>query len=239
MPALSPAERGAADLLLRDLDRIFGARLTDFGVYAAHESDDRLHALAVVDAVRFEDLAACVPLADSWQRRRIAVPLLLSRTELERTLDVFPLEYAGIQATLTMVRGLNPFAALAIQPADVRRALEAQAKSHLIHLREGFLESQGEAYAIGALLAASVAPFRTLLTGVLRLAEPGRITGAIGDGVLATFAEEHVGIPAALIRDVFATAADGHATIADPSAVLSRYLDGCERLWSFVDAWKA
>ena len=237
MPVLSASEQARATVLLRDLDAVFGGRLQSAGVYHVTEPNDRVHALVVVDRLTFDDLGACVPLADEWLRRGIAVPLILSRDELRRTLDAFPLEYAAIAATLTPLRGGNPFDGSAPARADIRRALETQANSHLIHLREGFLESRGEAFAIGRLLASSVAPFRTLLAGIARLVEPTH-RGAISDADLASFAEQHMGIPSAVVREVFATATGHHAAIADPSALLARYVEAAERAWTFVDAWQ-
>jgi hypothetical protein len=237
MPALTPSEHARAEALLRDLDRVFGARLLSAGVYQSNEANERLHTLVVVDRLAFRDLGACVPLADDWLRRGIAVPLLLSRDELHRTLDAFPLEYAAIAATLKPIRGANPFETSRPAAADVRRALETQANSHLIHLREGFLESRGEAYAIGGLLASSAAPFRTLLSGIARLADASH-RGSISDEHLAAFAEERIGVPSSLVREVFATATGHHAAIADPSALLARYVDAAERVWKFLDAWQ-
>jgi hypothetical protein len=236
MATLSAADRSSTDSLLRDLDRVFGVRLLSLGAYHANDHNGRIHTLAIVDRVVFADLAKCVPLADDWLRRGIAVPLILGRDELRRTLDVFPLEYAAIAATLTPIRGRNPFDAMAPSPGDVRRALESQANSHLIHLREGFLESRGEAYAIGGLLASSVTPFRTLLAGIARLVEPSGAHGFTDDR-LASFAEQHIGVPAAVVREVFATATGHQAMLADPSALLARYIDAAERVWTFLDAW--
>jgi len=236
MPALSPPERASVEVLLRDLDRVFGARLESYGAYEPNDRNGRIHTLAIVERLTFTDLGACVPLADGWLRRGLAVPLILLRGELRRTLDIFPLEYAAIAATFTSIRGGNPFESAMPAPADVRRALEMQANSHLIHLREGFLESRGEAYAIGGLLASSVAPFRTLLAGIARLVHPSH-DGTLSDEHLASFAEERIGIPSAVVREVFATATGHHALLSDPSALLSRYLDAAERVWMFVDAW--
>ena len=194
----SPQARGSIAVLLRDLDRVFGVRLQSLGAYEANDRNGRIHTLAVVDRVTFADLAKCVPLADDWLRRGFAVPLILGREELRRTLDAFPLEYAAIAATLTPIRGGNPFDTASPSAADVRRALESQANSHLIHLREGFLESRGETYAVGGLLASSVAPFRTILAGIARLLDPSH--AAVPDEQLAAFAEERIGVSASVVR---------------------------------------
>lgn len=240
MAQLTEAQRAALEHVARDLERLFGPRLQALVAYDGHHGDDTAHSLAVVQDLSFKDLSACVPLTDGWRRRRAAVPLMLSRTELERTLDIFPLEYAGIIATATPLRGLNPFAGLSVPAQDVRRALETQVKSHLIHLREGYLESLGEAAAIGRLIASSAAPFRTLLANLARLPEQGRDLDApvSTDPALASAAERRAGIPASLVTEIFSTGAAGHSSVVDPSALLARYIDACERLWAYVDQWQ-
>ena len=56
-----------------------------------------------------------------------------------------------------------------VTPADVRRALEVQAKSHLIHLREGFLETGGHAREVARLIHGSIGSFATLLINLADL----------------------------------------------------------------------
>ena len=112
-------------------------------------------------------------------------------------------------------------AGLRVGEADLRRGVELQAKSHLIHLREGYIESGGNPKAVGQLIAAS-APSLSSLLGNLRRLDPA--------------AAERAGISGELFREI-ATAAD--TTIADPSALLARYLLAVERLWQEVDRWRA
>jgi hypothetical protein len=240
MSQLTDTQRAALERLARDLERVFGPRLEALTAYSGHHGDDTVHSLAVVNGLTFKDLSACVPLADGWHRQRVAVPLMLSPDELQRTVDIFPLEYAGIMATATPVRGGDPFAGIRVDADDVRRALETHAKSHLIHLREGYLESRGEAASIGRLIAGSAAPFRTLLSNLARLPESGHDLDAppTTDAALAAAAERRAGIPASLVTDVFAAAINGHTSVVDPSALLARYVDACQRLWEYVDRWR-
>jgi hypothetical protein len=170
------------------------------------------------------------------------VPLLLSPEELRRTIDIFPLEYATMLADYVVVRGSDPFAGLSIPVEDVRRAVEGLAKSHLIHLREAFLESHGETVRIANLIAASAAPLRALLTHIARLPESGAgpaDTSSPSDESLATLAERRMGISPALIRTVLASSANGASTIADPSHLLAPYIDASKRIWEYVDRWRA
>jgi hypothetical protein len=241
-PVRSAAQERALGALARDLEGVFGARLASLVAYATHDGDDTLHTLALIEGLTFRDLTACLPLADDWRRRGLAVPLMLSEAELSRTVDIFPLEYSAIISSHAIVRGRNPFDGIRVPSEDVRRACEAQAKSHLIHLREGFLESHGEAAAIGRLIVRSAGPLRALIANIARLFDYGRDTTAsapLSDEALAHIAETRMGVPAALVHDVLTASTTGQTTIADPSALLARYLDAAQRMWDYVDTWRA
>jgi hypothetical protein len=200
-----------------DLQRLFGARLQSIVAYGDGTDPEGLHTLALVESLGFQDLAACAPLVAGWSRAGLAVPLILSRHEFARTLDVFPIEYGGIIARHTLVFGDNPFAGMQVREPDLRRACELQTKSHLIHLREGFLESGGQPAAVGRLLAASAPALRMLMLNLERL----------DDGIA-----RRAGVTPELIAEV---AAAGSSSIADPSPLLARYVAAIERLWQEVD----
>jgi hypothetical protein len=242
MPHFSPSQQRSLDVLTRDLDEIFGSRLQSLVVYAGHQADGSVHSCALVDGLGFRDLVSCLPLTESWHHRGIAVPLMLSADELRRTVDIFPLEYSSIIADYAVVRGADPFKGVSVPVEDIRRATEAQAKSHLIHLREAFLESHGETTRIARLITASAAPLRALLTHLARLpdAAHGTLdTATPSDESLATLAELRMGVSKSLIRGVLASSADGHSTITDPSHMLGAYIDASQRIWEYVDKWRA
>jgi hypothetical protein len=125
---------------------------------------------------------------------------------------------------------------------DIRRGTEGQAKSHLIHLREAFLESHGETTRIAQLIAASAAPLRALLTNIARL--PDKTHGAmepssLSDEALAKMAEARMGISSKLTRDVLASSAGGQSTIVDPSHLLASYIAAAQKIWEYVDRWRS
>jgi hypothetical protein len=242
---LSDRQRAALQTLVSDLGTIFGSRLHALVAYGIGvDAAAHVRTLGLLERVTFDDLARAAPLAAAWQRRGLAVPLLLSRHEFERTLDVFPLEYGNIIANHVVILGDNPFAHTHVADADRRRGCEQQAKSHLIHLREGFLEAQGDSRNVARLIASSAPAFRTLLTNLARLDAGGRLDRDSepytnpGSEALASAIERTMGIPAPLIVEVLATSS-GLGAVADPTALLSRYIDASERIWRFVDGWRA
>lgn len=242
MPQFTAAQQRALEQLARDLEGVFGPRLETLVAYPGNQGDGSLHSCALVRGLGFKDLTACLPFTERWHHRGVAVPLLLSPDELQRTIDVFPLEYAAITADYAVVRGIDAFKGMAIRVEDVRRAVEGLAKSHLIHLREGFLESHGETTRIGRLITASAAPLRALLMHIARLPDNGSGTlekAALSDESLAALAEQKMGISASLIRTVLASSSAGHSSITDPSHLLGAYIDASQRIWQYIDRWRA
>ena len=236
---LSPQRRTALEGLAADMRRVFGNRLLSVCAYGlGRTGEGETHSIVLVASLRFEDLAACVPLAEAWDARGLAVPLILEEHEFLRTLDVFPLEYGDIIAHHVVVFGTDPFAGLDVSESDLRRACELQAKSHLIHLRESYLETGGNPRAVSALIGASAGGFRRLLESLVSLVRPvGRPAGDHAD--IADDAEALLGVPADLTREVLASAAaGGPSTIADPTTLLERYISAVDRVWEFVDEWK-
>jgi hypothetical protein len=207
--------------LAADLQRIFGTRLQSIVAYRGDDDGDGVHTLALVEGITFSDLAACAPRTVDWRKAGAAAPLILTRDEFLRTLDVFPLEYGGIIANHQVVVGEDVLAGLRVSETDLRRGIELQAKSHLIHLREGYIESGGNPKAVGQLVAASAPALSSLLANLRRL-DPA--------------AAERAGITGDLFKEIAGAA---NTTIADPSPLLARYLGAVERLWQEVDRWRA
>lgn len=232
---LSRDERAALEGLAAELGRVFGARLRSvvaYGLETPMPPPRVLHTLALVDRLSFSDLTRCAPLAAGWHRRSLAAPLLLELDEFMRTLDVFPLEYGDIIAHHVVVTGTDPLAGARVTPSDARRACELSAKSHLIHLREGFLESGGDSNAVARLIAASAPAFITLLRNIARLEDEH-------ESDIATAAERQIGIPSDVVREVGHAGTGARSSIAEPTALLARYIDASTRVWEYVDTWRA
>src|SRR6185436_17605128 len=129
--------------LTRDLGGIFRERLLAIVVYGGQVDGDAtapLQALVLVSSLSADDLDACARLNANWVRAGVGVPLILPDAEFRASLDVFPLEYGEIARAHTLVHGNDPFAGVTISPGDLRLACEAQAKSHLLHLRQGYMQ---------------------------------------------------------------------------------------------------
>jgi hypothetical protein len=239
----------AVQALDRELRDVFGARLQSLVIYGAHASaHDRAHAshdahghesaptrtLAIVETLTREDLAACASRAGAWHDRGLATPLLFAAHEFDRSLDAFPLEFGAILSDYTLVSGADLFKGLAVDSSDLRRACEVQARSHLLHLREGYLETRGRADALSDLIVKSAGPFAALLVALARL--EGHAAPNIG--AAARHAERILAAPGAIAE--VAHLADAHdLPSADAERLFTPYLDAVERLVTYVDGWSS
>ena len=154
----------STDTLAAQLREVFGDRLRMVAAFGTAS-----HTVAVVDAVTADDLDKCAAFGARWKKAGLAPPLLVSADELSSALDAFPLEFGEIIATRKLIAGTDVLAGLKVPAEDLRRACEVQARSHLVHLRQGYIEAAGHRNAIAHLVDASNAPFRALLANIARL----------------------------------------------------------------------
>ena len=146
----------------RDLKAVFGHRLRSVVAYGDAGGSDQAPTptLAVVDGLTADDLRACADRVAAWHGAGLATPLVLGAQEFGRSLDAFPYEFGAILADHLVVSGENRFEGLRVDPAHLRQACEVQARSHLLHLREGYLETRGRSDALAELLSRSARAIR-------------------------------------------------------------------------------
>jgi hypothetical protein len=224
--------------LEHDLRRIFGSRLHSLATYGAVGAADGAPptlTLAVVDHLTSDDLDGCAASVAGWHASNLATPLLLAAQELTRSLDAFPLEFGTILSTCVIVAGSDPFEGLQVDPMHLRAACEVQARSHLLHLREDYLETEGRGSALAELLAKSAAALATLVTSVARLEGAKAETPEAA----ARHVEHVLGLADGTLARVVRLAAGGRCSTEEARRTWRPYLDGIERLTQHVDRWVA
>jgi hypothetical protein len=230
---METASRTEPHLLVSDLRRIFGDRLdavVAFGGRPSHWS----RTLALVGSLTMDDLTALAAAAPAWHGRGIATPLVLPRVEFAKALDAFPVEYGEIIDTPTVLAGTDPVAGVDIAPGDLRRALETRTASHLLHLRENFIEMGGRPTMVEALVRESAPGFQSLLRRMARLDGTSIDTPT----ALAQWAAARAGLDARIVSDVLAVANEP-APAVDAVRLFPEYLDTVEALLHLIDRWPA
>jgi len=227
----------AAGSLAADLRNVFGDRLRSVVAYGPHiegEADAPLTCMALVSSLTTQDLQGCARHASRWERAHVATPLILPESEFRRSLDAFPLEYGEIIRAHERVFGENPFLDVAISPDDLRRACETQIKSHLVHLREAFIESGGRPGAIASLVKASAPGFTALLRNMARLT--GVLTGDRAEATRLGARAAH--ISEELVADILSLEHRSSLPTVDPARLFPEYLAAVEQLARAIDTWR-
>jgi hypothetical protein len=231
--------RGPVESLVADLRGVFGDRLRSVCVYGPHAEGDGasgpVTCLAIVASLTGADLEACGRAVHRWHRDGLATPLILPAAEFTRSVDAFPLEYAEMQRAHARVHGDDPFAAIEIAHEDLRRACETQVKSHLLHLREEYMEAAGRPGLVAELVEASAPAFAALLRNVARLqgVAPGDRAAATREGA------RRAGLPDGIVADILALEQPSGVGTTDAARIFPEYLASAEQLARFVDAWRA
>lgn len=233
---------GHAEHVVSALRHIFHDRLRSVVAYGPNIEEghgapnpaEPLSCLALVQHLTMEDLEACAGLSHGWQREGIGTPLLLPEEEFRRSLDAFPLEYAEMLRAHEVLYGANPFDGVTIERADLRRACETQIKSHLVHLREGFIEAGGTPRGISDLVTASAPAFSALLRNIARLNGSGDRDRAAATREGAKAAQ----LPESVVSDILALERPSTMKATDAARLFPRYLDAVEQLARYVDTWR-
>jgi hypothetical protein len=224
------------DALVSDLNAIFAGRLRSVVLYGPHAIGPRtgrlIHTLVVVTELGLGDLEAMARRVTVWRREALAVPLLMTEDEFRHSLDAFPVEIGAILGGYRVVHGNDPFADARVDPADLRRACEVEARGHLLHLREGFIEAGGRPEAIARLVEASAPALRTLLVTLARL------DGA-PEATPAAFAASRLGPHHGRVIAGVLSTIDGPVAAVDPARDFETYLAAAAALVSYVDGWTA
>ncbi len=231
---MDSAHRGALATVLRDLQLEFGERLTAFLSYG-DGARDLAPSLALVSTLTSDDLRACAARTPNWHREGAATPLLLTRDEFARSLDAFPIEYGEILDTHHVLFGLDPFTGLTIHTDDLRRACEVQVKSHLLHLREDYMECGARPTEVARLVADSAPAFQAVLRRLARLDDrPARTPAEIG-----AYAAARPGLDPRVVGDVLSLVESGDRAAVNAARLFPEYLAAVEQLARFVDRWNA
>jgi predicted nucleotidyltransferase len=200
------------------------------GDYREGSSDVNL--LVILDAIDVDILARLRPALLVWRDVHEAAPLLMTRAEWRRAVDVFPIEVTDIQHAYEVLQGPDPVEGLAVEPHLLRLALEGELRGKLLRLRQAYAAEADNPAALGGIAIESLPMVLVLFRALLTLARrpvprtPGALIGEAAR--LVGFAPEPV-------RDIIAHRAD-QAWQWSP-AEFAGYLEVIERSAHFVDTY--
>lgn len=134
-----------------------------------HEKHSDLNVLAVLEKLDARSLADLEPASAWWVRKGHPAPLVFTREEIERSADVFAIEFLDIKNQHRLLYGEDPFANLEVPMHLHHLQVERELRQNLVRLRQHFLTGPTTL----RLMTGSVSSFTTLFRhALIALGEP-------------------------------------------------------------------
>jgi predicted nucleotidyltransferase len=228
------AEKLAAELAAALGDELVSVLL--YGSAAREEFDEAisdLNVLVLLRSVEEAHLRRCSSLARRWVEEGNSPPLFLGEDELQRSLDIFPIEYSEIRDGHRVLYGADPFLGLEIAVEHLRLQCERELKIALIQLRERYLLVVDDAAAVGELFRRSVSTFLVQMRTLLRI--EGADVPARSEAVVRAVAERAGFAPEAFLRVMEARRSREAFEVSAGDAVTVDYLGAASRIVTYAD----
>ena len=231
------------DELVGQLQKVYGSTLRTVVLYGSAAAGEHIpkrsdyNVLVIVDQLTMDHMRTGAAVSRAWGEDGNPPPLTLTLDEWRGSADIFPMEYADILERHRILFGTPPFDGIEVNRRDLRLQLEHEAMGKLLKLRQGVLAAGGEPKQQIELLAASLSTIMVIFRAVERLHVGGppptdyeRLSRDVG---------ARVGFDVGpFVRVVQHVRGVGKIGSSDASAVLAGYLDGVQRLVSYLDHYK-
>ena len=102
-----------------------------------------INTVVVLDKHSTPALVSLAALAKRLRRQGLAAPLLVTSSYIERSRDVFGIEFLDFQFTHETIFGQDPFASLTFDKHNVRLQCEREIKAMLVKMRQGYITAGG------------------------------------------------------------------------------------------------
>jgi hypothetical protein len=128
-----------------------------------------INTVLVLGRQTVDSLNAVAAMAKPMRRRKLSPPLLMTSSYIERSRDVFGVEFLDFQLTHQTIRGDDPFAPLTFEKKDVRLQCERELKAILIRLRQGYIAAAANKRLVRDILISTAKGLAPLLRAMLWL----------------------------------------------------------------------
>ncbi|MBN1828424.1 MAG: nucleotidyltransferase domain-containing protein [Deltaproteobacteria bacterium] len=189
--------------------------------------------LIILSDEAIDDIDRALGFVAKWRKQKVAVPLFMTASYIQSSLDSYPLEFLMMKNLHRTVYGKDVLSDLAIEPEFLRLQCEREIKGKLLLLRESFLASEGKDSAVRELMARSITAFLSIFTGLLSLRNIA--VPSSRRAVVATVGELF-GIDAKPFLACLDVKENRRAHAGEGMNLFREYLRAVRKLWQMADA---
>jgi predicted nucleotidyltransferase len=158
-----------------DIQKTFGDAIVSIILYGSAASDEfipkksDLNFLVVLTAKGIDQIDRVHKLFPKWTKKRIALPLFLTKGYIQASTDSYPIEFFNMQCCYRMIRGEDVLKDLSLKKEELRLQCERELKGKLLQLRQVFILTKGQPSALRALIGQSIVTFTSIFRALLYL----------------------------------------------------------------------
>jgi hypothetical protein len=158
-----------------EYQKIFGAHLISIILFGSGAGEDYIpgksdiNFLITLTDQGIDRLNRALEMVARWRKRSVAIPLFMTHSYLVGSQDAYPIEFLNMKRHYVVVSGKDVLAGLAFDRRHIRLQLERELRGKLLHLRSGYLATEGSARKIRALITLSLTAFISLFCALLYL----------------------------------------------------------------------
>jgi len=154
---------------------VVGSSLTED--FRPGQSD--INTVLVLGKQTLTSLNAVASMAKPMSKKKISPPLLMTQSYIERSRDVFGVEFLDFQLAHETIMGDDPFASLVFDKKDIRIQCERELKAMLIRLRQGYIAAAANKKLVRDILISTARGMAPLLRAMLWLKDIERTARAV------------------------------------------------------------
>jgi predicted nucleotidyltransferase len=204
------------------------------GHYLPGKSD--LNFLMILTENRIDELEAAIPAVKRWRKRHVAVPLFMTPSYLNASLDVYPIEFLNMKRHYIVIYGKDYLQDMDFAPAHIRSQLERELRGKIIRLREGYLHTEGNPRRLRELIRVSLTALLSMFKAILHL--QGR-SAPHGRRELIEAAAQVIAVdPATFLACLEVREGKDHLSASEIQSLFKAYLRDVRLLCNAVDGMK-
>ena len=175
LESLDPNVADSVRVFAEKLLEMFGDNLKSITVVGSSLTEDYrpgrsdINTVLVLGKLNLDSLVAIASLARPMSKRKLSAPLLMTTSYIERSRDVFGVEFLDLQMTHRTIYGDDPFETLSFDKKDIRLQCERELKAMLIKLRQGYIAAAADRKLVRDILISTAKDMTPLLNAMLWL----------------------------------------------------------------------
>jgi hypothetical protein len=172
---LNPSVAGKITPMLEDLLREHASNIHSFHIVGSavvpdyNEKLSDINSVVVLHKMDLKFVEFLAPLGKKYGKKKVAAPLVMTPEYIEKSLDVFPVEFLDFKLIHRTIYGSDLLQDLRIDMPHLRLQCEREIKTKLIGLRQGYISSLGKKEDITSLLVRSFTGSTALFRAIISL----------------------------------------------------------------------